>query len=265
MTRTRLNTRFENIEKLTNLKNDEKRERVRLSRKMDLLEQPLINVNYTIRGTIEEIEMEVKRIKKERKESARQMQKVWNQLNRVKERIYNYKTAIQRLQQLSYMEGDLEFYYWYGKQSNVFSSKKNKNIIITDPLLLKINNLPNEMMNLVQEYFTFETRAVLLESKYDPLKMLNKFNSRQISEIINTIFNVNVLDLLDNDTKENVLFKFTTFYAWGPLEDPRLRLKRTVTDERLFLKNIVLSFKPNHHMMLFGMYRFIILLHKIIV
>ena len=99
MTRTRLNTRFENIEKLTNLKNGEKRERVRLSRKMDLLEQPLINVNYTIRGSIEEIEMEVKRIKKERKESAQKMQKVWNQLNRVKQRIYNYKTAIQRLQQ----------------------------------------------------------------------------------------------------------------------------------------------------------------------
>jgi len=265
MTRTRLNTRFQNIEKLTNLKNGEKRERVRLSRKMDLLEQPLINVNYTIRGTVEEIEMEVKRIKKERKESAQKMQKVWNQLNRVKERIYNYKTAIQRLQQLSYMEADIEFYYWYGKQTNLFSTKNNKNIMITDPLLLKINNLPYDMMNLVQEYFTFETRAVLLESKYDPLKMLNKFNSRQIGEIINTIFNINVLDLLDNDTKENVLFKFTTFYAWGPLEDPRLRLKRTVTDERVFLKNIVLSFKPNHHMMLFGMYRFIILLHRIIV
>ena len=70
------------------------------------------------------------------------------------------------------------------------------------------------------------------------------------------------MERIDEDTKETILFKYTTFYDCRPFEEPIIR---NITDERVFLKNIVLSFKPNHHTMLFGLYRFIILLNRIIV
>lgn len=262
MTNFRLNTRLENIEKLTNLKNDEKKERVRLTRKMEMIES-LLHVNYTITGNLEEMQMEIGRIKKERKEAEQKRIKIHNQILRVKDKYFQYKLAVKRLQQLIYMEEDIEFYYWYSNQNNLFSKKVKKNLVITDPLLLKIkNDLPDEIINVVQEYFTFETKALLLESKYDPLKMINKFNSYQISEILKTIFSDFVMERIDENTKEAILFKYSTFYDCLPyLGEPIIR---NITDERVFLKNIVLSFKPNHHTMLFGLYRFIILLNRII-
>lgn len=262
MTKSRLNTRLENIARLTKLKNDEKKERIRLTRKIEMVENLLNDVNYTITGNLEEMQMEIRRIKKEKKEAEQKRIKIHNQILRVKDKYFQYKLAVQRLQQLTYMEEDIEFYYWYSNQNNLFSKKVKKNVVITDPLLLKIkNDLPDEIINVVQEYFTYETRAVLLESKYDPIKLINKFNSYQISEIIKTIFSDLVMELLDEDTRENILFKFTTFYDCNPyLGEPIIR---NITDERVFLKNIVLSFKPYQHNILFGLYRFIILLNKI--
>jgi hypothetical protein len=262
MTKTRLNTRLENIARLTKLKNEEKTESIRLMRKKEMVES-LLYVNYTITGNLNEMQMEIMRLKKERKEAEQKMIKTCKQILRAKEKYFQYKLAIKRLQQLTYMEEDIEFYYWFSNQNNLFSKKVNKNLVITDPLLLKIKNgLPDEIIKVVQEYLTYENKAILLESKYDPIKLINKFNSYQISEIIKTIFSDLVLESIDEDTRENIIFKFRTFYDCNPyLGEPIIR---NITDERVFLKNIVLSFKPNQHKILFGLYRFIIVLNKIL-
>jgi hypothetical protein len=262
MTKSRLNTRLENIARLTQLKNDEKKEKVRLIRKKEMVES-LLHVNYTITGNLDEMQMEIRRIRKERKEAEQKMVKTCKQILRVNEKCFQYKLAIKRLQQLTYLEEDIEFYYWYSNQNNLFTKKVNKHLVITDPLLLKIkNDLPDEIINVVQEYFTYETKSILLESKYDPIKLINKFNSYQINGIIETIFGNFVMKLLDEDTKDNILFKYRTFYDCNPNSGEET-LIRNITDERVFLKNIVLSFKPYQHKILYGLYRLIILLNKI--
>jgi hypothetical protein len=206
--------------------------------------------------------MELNKIKKEKKESEQKLIQTCYHLMMVRNRQLKYNKDIKRLQQLTYMEEDLEFYYWYSNQTNLFSKQK---VVLTDPLLLKINNeLPNEIINCIQEHFTFETRALLLESKYNPLKIINKFNSYQISKIIKVIFSKFILKCLNEETTNAILNKFTTFYNCTPLEEPMNRIKRKITDERVFLKNIVLSFKPNQHSILFELYKYIILLNKIL-
>jgi hypothetical protein len=225
--------------------------------------ESLLHVNYTITGNLDEMQMEIRRIRKERKEAEKKMFETCKQIVKIKDKCYQYNLAIKRLQQLTYLEEDIEFYYWYSNQNNLFTKKENKPIVITDPLLLKIkNDLPDAIINVVKEYLTYETKAILLESKFDPIKLINKFNSYQISGIIITIYSNFVMKLLDEDTKDNILFKYRTFYDCNPNSGEET-LIRNITDERVFLKNIVLSFKPYQHKILYGLYRLIILLNKI--
>lgn len=265
MAKTRLQQRNETIVQLTNYRNIEKKENERLKRKKEMLEQFLQNY-HTITGTLEEIEIETKRIKKERNEKQVNINNLINQISKTVQRYFNFRNSIRRLQQLTYMEEDVQFYYWYSKQMNIFTTKKKSslnNLVITDPLLLTIkNNIPDEIMNLIQEYIPYETKCNLLETKHDPIKLINKFKTRHITEILNKIYQSELLESLDTETNQHIVSKFTTFYDCYHTDETRFRIKRNITDERVFLKNIILSFKPKHSKIMYNLYKLIIVAHK---
>ena len=79
MGKTRLQHRLDTIEVLSNYKIREKKENERLKRKKEMLEQTMLD-QFTITGTIEEINMELKRIKKEKKENIKNLQKIIHQI-----------------------------------------------------------------------------------------------------------------------------------------------------------------------------------------
>ena len=260
MTKTRLQQRNETIELLTDYKNRELKENERLKRKRELLEQTFPNY-YTISGTMEEIESETKKIQKERKEKQFVLNNLIHLISKTIQRYFSFRNSIRRLQQMTYMEDDIQFYYWYSKQTNIFPAKKKSSL--TDPLLKKIKtDIPDEVMNIIQEYIPYETKSNLLENKYDPIKLINKFKTRHIMHFLNKIYHSELLQSLDNETNEQILTKFSTFYDCSPRHETRSRIKRNITDERVFLKNIILSFKPKYSKIYYDLFKLIIVVHK---
>lgn len=265
MTKTRLQQRKETIEQLTDLKKREIEENKRLKRKKENLEQTITN-HFVINGTIEEMEFELKNIKIETFNKQQKIKKLVNLIVNTVNNIFNYNKQISRLNQLIYMDDDIKFYYWYSKQMYVILPKKKKcnDEPIIDPFLKKIyNNLPNEIIDIIKEYIDFEIQGNLLENKYDPIKMINKFKPKQIKEFINKIYISKGIDSYSLETKDIIIHKFDTFYNCSYNDDIVLRIKRNITDERLFLKNIILSFKPKDQEILFELYKFIIIIYKI--
>jgi hypothetical protein len=262
MVKTRLQQRKETIELMTNYRNREKKENERLKRKKEVLEQSLQNY-YTITGSLEEIEMETKRIKKERNEKQVNINNLIIQISKTVQRYFNFRNSIRRLQQLTYMEEDIQFYYWYGRQTNIFSTKKKTDLVITNPLLLTIKkDIPDVMMDLILEYIPYETKCDLLENKYDPIKLINKFRTRHIMEFLNKIYQSQLLESLDTETNQHIVSKFKTFYDCLHTDEIRFRMKRNITDERVFLKNIILSFKPKHSKIMYDLFKLIIVVSK---
>jgi len=264
MVKARLQRRLDIIEGLKNLVKSEIKENERLKRKKEMLEQSNCN-SYTITGTIEEMEVELKRIKREKDEKKQKLQKIINQIVFGWRKFLNFKKSIRQLQQLTYMEEDIEFYYWYSKQSFIFPIKRKNasDTIIIEPILKSVKKLPDELINYIQEFLTFETKSNLLENKYDPIKLINKFKNRHIVEFINKIYDLSLFETLDEETQENINVKFNTFYdCTYPLEQRIMRKKRNITEERLFLKNIILALKPKHSNIMFKLFKVIIIAHK---
>jgi len=207
--------------------------------------------------------METKRMKKEINEKQANLNNVIHQISKSVQRYFNFRYSIRRLQQLTYMEEDIQFYYWYGNQMNIFPAKKKSNVVVTDPLLLTIkNDIPDEMMNLIQEYIPYETKCDLLENKYDPIKLINKFKTRHIMEILNKIYQSQLLESLDTETNQQIITKFQTFYDCLHTDELRFRIKRNITDERIFLKNIILSFKPKYPKIIYDLFKLIVVASK---
>ena len=265
MVKTRLQKRIEKMEELTNFQQGEIKENERLKRKKEMLEQTNCNI-YTITGTIEEIEMELKRIKREKEEKKQKLKKIINQIVITWKKFLNFKKNIRQLQQLTYMEDDINFYYWYSKQMFIFPIKRKNasDSIIIEPILKSVKKLPDELINYIQEYLPYETKCSLLEHKYDPIRIINKFKPSHINEMIHKIFyNASLLSSLDYETKENINVKFNTFYDCRfPQEQRIMKAKRNITDQRLFLKNIILSLKPKFPNIMYDLFKIIIIVHK---
>jgi hypothetical protein len=263
MPKSRLQHRNEKIEELTNLKNSEWEDNKRLKRKKEHLEQSVCN-HFIINGTIEEMEFELKHIKKEREDKQKKIEKLTRQISNNIRNILNYKCTICRLKQMIYMEDDIKFYYWYSKQYNIIYSKKTElsKIKIQDSLLLSVLGLPNEMMNIIFEYMTWETKCSILENKFDPIKLIGKFQPNHIKEILNNIYQNKLLISLDNEMNNHIVTKFAMFYDCSYTTELRLRLKRNITDERIFLKNIILSFKPKNSEIMYSLFKLIIIVYK---
>lgn len=266
MGKTRQQRRVETIEVLNNLKEREIQENKRLKRKKEILEEQTKETTFTLIGTIEEIEVELTRIKREKKQNELKKEKLVNQIVITWKHYLNYNKTIQRLQQMTYMEEDIDFYYWYLHQTNVLIQPSKKKFTIPsssdlkDPLLLDILELPIEIMNHIQSYLSYENLYSLLENRYNPLKMINKFQSKALKLLIHHLFQPIFLDILEEETKEMMIAKFKTFYNGSNDEE---RIKRNVYDERVFLKNIILTLKPKDPMIFYKMYQFIVILYKI--
>jgi hypothetical protein len=262
MPKTRIQHRNETIEELTNLKNSECEQNKRLRRKKEHLEQSICN-HFIINGTIAEMEFELKHIKKENEDKQKKIQKLIHQISNNVRNILNYKYTICRLKQMIYMEDDIKFYYWYSKQYNIITKKTDfSKIKIKDSLLLSVLGLPDVMMDLIFEYMTFETKCTLLENKYDPIKLIGKFQTKHIKEILNNIYESELLNSLDTEMNDHIVTKFFMFYNCSYRTEQRLRLKRNITDERIFLKNIILSFKPKNPEIMYSLFKLIIIVYK---
>ena len=258
----RLNKRLEIINKVNELKHKENREMERLKRKKTMI-QDSIKENYIIKGNFEEIEQQIKRMKKEKKDKQKNIQMIMKLLLEISRKYYNYKSTIRYLEQLTYMEQDIQFY-------KTFILKKKIHAKITkcnnDSILQNIkNNLPSDIIHYIQKFFTYDTKCNLLECKYNPLKIINKLSISNINKIISVIFSKEILycnDIIDEETKEIIIIKYEIFYNDKVTENINQRKKRNIYDTRLFFKNIVLSFRPSCFKILYGLYKLIILLYK---
>ena len=174
MTKTRLQQRNETIELLTDYKNRELKENERLKRKRELLEQTFPNY-YTISGTMEEIESETKKIQKERKEKQFVLNNLIHLISKTIQRYFSFRNSIRRLQQMTYMEDDSQFYYWYSKQTNIFPAKKKSSL--TDPLLKKIKtDIPDEVYE-----------KILVELKKERITNMSLLTRDKLREILKKI------------------------------------------------------------------------------
>lgn len=160
------------------------------------------------------------------------------------------------------MEKDILFYKNY-----IFKKNNPKHNHYDDDYLLQNINLklPEDIILYIQQYFTFETKCALLESKYNPLKIMNYLSIFNVHKIINIIFNTDILEcneMMDEETRKIIIFRYEIFYNCKVNENINIRIKRSKYDERIFLKNIVLSFRPTCLNFLYGLYKFIILLYN---
>jgi hypothetical protein len=259
---SRLDKRLEKINRLNDLKYKENREMERLKRKKSMI-QDSISENYILKGNQEELELQLKKIKKEKKDKQQNIKNIIKILLETSKKYYIFKSNIRRLEQLTYMEQDIQFYKTFILKKKIHAKISKWN---NDSLLINIKNIiPTDIINYICEFFLYETKCNLLESKYNPLKIINKLSIININKIISIIFCQDILncsDILDNETKEIIILKYETFYNCKVDENINKRIKRNYYDTRIFFKNIILSFRPNCFQILYGLYKLIVLLYK---
>jgi hypothetical protein len=203
------------------------------------------------------MEYQLKQLKKETKERENKMKEIRKTIIKNKIIYIKNKKTIARLYQLTEMEEDIKQDF---KNTNI-NTNTNTNL---DLKKMK-KNLPDELLRYIQEYFTYETKYLLLESKYKPFQVINKFNTYITRQIIKIMFNkdINKYLFLNNEIEDIIIQKYTLFYdCLLPDENNILKIKRNIKDEKIFLKHIIHSFRETCPDILYGLYKFIILLNK---
>jgi hypothetical protein len=236
----------------------------RLYRKKKTLDLLLRKYNQvTITGTILEIEKEFKNIKKDKLNLIKQRN------NLIKDIFVNEQNeraslnVINRLNQLTEMEDDVKYYH------NVINIKpliekneknnKNKKNNINDPLLKAIYKLPNELIKYIQEFFTYETKCELLESKYQPYKIINKFPGLKIRNIIKLVFEKQIMKINnDVDWKKQMIHSYKIFYDTKIINNV-YKIKRNLPDEKTFLIYTLITFRYTCPEILYELFKIIII------
>jgi hypothetical protein len=215
----------------------------------------ILEKKYTLQGNIQDIENELKRLKKEIKLKIKEKVDICKTIAKNELIFLKNKKVINRLNQLNKMEEEMILY-----QQN-----ENENKLIPNPNNLdfdlnKINELPIELKRYIQEFFTYDTQCALLETKYKPFTIINHFTPYMLREIIQTIFNkeIDIYIYLNDIVKEKIINEYNLFYDYSIV-----KIKRNNYDERIFIKYIFIYFQYRFPRILNGLYKFIILLDKI--
>lgn len=248
---TRINKRQYKLKKLQDINYIIRWENKRLQTKKDNLDV-FLEKKYTICGNIQDIQNELKQLKKEIKERESKKKEIIKTITKNKKIYVKNKKAIARLYQLIKMEQDLSLYKDTEKEKD--TNLKKISII-----------LPEEVLRHIQEYFTYETKYLLLESKYKPFQLINKFNPYLTREVIKTIFNKEIKKylFLNSGIEDNMIQQYSIFYDCLLPDDVNiLKIKRSIKDEKIFLKHIINSFRYLYPHIVYGLYKFIILLNK---
>jgi hypothetical protein len=122
-------------------------------------------------------------------------------------------------------------------------------------LLKRVTRLPDELLRVIQSYFTYETRLALL---YKTVKMITAFKKPQLKKMVNHIYkkyypickNVDGA-LYDEMRKLSIMF--------GPVD---FTCKLSMNEIRLFGQHLFSLFKKyGHHDWCYDMYRAINVMH----
>jgi hypothetical protein len=262
-----VNKRQDKLKKLQDINYIIRWENKRLQTKKDNLDV-FLEKKYTICGNIQDIQNELKRLKKERKESENKKKEITKTITKNKKIYIKNKKAIARLYQLTEMEQDLDKDKDKVKDKSTKMTKNQSNPIKDEDLKKMSIILPDEVLRHIQEYFTYDTRYSLLENKYKPFKLINKFNPYLTREIIRIIFNKEIKKylFLNSGIEDNMIQQYSIFYDCLLSDDNnnnnRLKLKRSIKHEKIFLKYIINSFCHTYPHIVYGLYKFIILLNK---
>jgi hypothetical protein len=214
-----------------------------------------LDKKYTICGNIKDIEYELNQIKKETKEKDSKKKEIIKTIIKNKKIYIKNKQTIARLYQLTEMEHNIKNIKY------ITNTNTNTNTTNFDLKQMSII-LPVEVLRHIQEYFTFETRYLLLESKYKPFQLINKFNSYLTREIIKTI-TVKKYLYLNSGIEDNMIQQYNIFYDCLLSDENNIfKIKRNIKDEKIFLKYIINSFREKYPHVIYDLYKLIILLNK---
>jgi hypothetical protein len=219
----------------------------------------IIEANHILSGNTEEIEIELKRIKKEKKNAKKKKKLLLNKINKSIDKKLEYRFEISQIQQLNSIDKDIQEYKKYSKEdiTNSINLKKMKKI------------LPDEIIAYIKEFFTLNTKCLLLESKYKPFKMMNDFHRLQINNVFNSIFKPEMLNKIHTfpEEIEKLKLNYRTFYKYYESEfnteyNNNNKKKISIKDEKKFLKYIVIAhYSLNSLYTRYELFKFIIILH----
>lgn len=239
------------IKKLLDINYIIKWENKRLDTKKKNIDR-ILEKKHTIQGNIQDIENELKRLKKETKLKIKEKVNICKIITKNKQIFIKNKKAINRLNQLNKMEEEIKLY------------QENENKIISNNInldLKKIKELPIELKRYIQEYFTYDTKIAILKYKYKLSTIINRFRPIMLSKIINIFFKTEIKKYIYTNEK-NRFGEYYLFYN-SIFENSITKLKRNNHDEKLFLKYIIMSFSDTDPHIYYELYKFIILLDKI--
>lgn len=222
----------------------------------------IINANYTLSGNIEEIEIELKRIKKAKNNAKKKKKLLINKINKCIDKKFKYRFEISKIHQLNSIDYDIQDYKKYLKEEKInnINLKRMKKL------------LPDEIIEYIKEFFTLNIKCQLLESKYKPLKMINDFTSLQINNIFNSIFQPKMLNKIHIFPEEinRLKLNYRAFYKYYESDfnteyNNNNKKKISIKDEKKFLKYIVISrYYIDKIYTRYELFKFIIILHKIL-
>jgi hypothetical protein len=222
----------------------------------------IINANYTLSGNIEEIEIELNRIKKEKNNAKKKKKLLINKINKCIDKKFKYRFEISKIHQLNSIDYDIQDYKKYLKEEKInnINLKKMKKL------------LPDEIIAYIKEFFTLNTKCELLESKYKPLKIINKFTNLHINNIFNSIFKPEMLNKIHIFPEEinRLKLNYRAFYKYYESvfsTEYNNNNKKNINrmDEKKFLKYIVISrYSMDPIYTRYELFKIIIILHKIL-
>jgi hypothetical protein len=250
-------------QQLENLKFEKQKlrnEGIRLDQKLADHHKTFKNT-FTLTGTLQEIEADIKVLKKEKKE----FYKINHAINVKREKTYKkyceIKKKIIRIKQMKHMDLEVTVYKLHGNYVTESEKINDKQL----NLKKQLPKLPHVIIKIIISYFTNNTRCAIWESMYKPFPIISKLNQNQINLIINSIYNdVNYPELFKNDNLNKNLFyhAYNKFYDSLLFNGP-LKIKRSLADEKIFLKYTIYALRSYHANILNNLYKFIIPAFKI--
>lgn len=127
--------------------------------------------------------------------------------------------------------------------------------------LKTLNTLPNEILLIIQEYFTYETHTALLEKKYQPIKQFQSLNKKVLKNSIYQIYVKYYFDCKDDPVLKKELHDlWSLFYKDTQISEYPYH-SATMKEMKLMIEYLFLLFRSyQRYEWCFQLYRMIIIM-----
>ena len=206
----------------------------------------LLNEKKTYSGNLKEIQIQITAQLKELNENYKNPLLSFNQKRNDLVRLFNKeKMDFGSKSLVNHMDVEIDEHKIEKKRRDKEQAKDTE----WKRFLKSLNNLPDEIHRIIRSYFTYETRAALLE-KHHPIKLLQSLKKAKLMKVIYRIFTRKYKPELAQKLKDI----WNNFYK-NPRISKEVQSSASVKDMKILIEYLFIKLKENkEHRICYDLY-----------